>query len=72
MSEPRCYFFFAFFADFFLAAFLAGLFADFFATDFFAAADLPAVRAEDFLPVVALAIMVSPDDRLSSIGRAEG
>lgn len=68
MSEESGYRFLAafFFAVFFLAAFFAGFFA-FFAEDFFAAT---ARLTEDFLPVFALAIMVSPDDRLSSIGRA--
>jgi hypothetical protein len=50
----------AFFAVF-LAAFFAGFFAAFFAVAFFAAADLLAT-----LEVVALAIVVSPDDRLRS------
>jgi hypothetical protein len=61
-----------FLAVFFAAAFLAaGFFAAvffpavFFAVDFFAAV-LAVLAPEDVLPVVALAIMVSPDDRLSS------
>jgi hypothetical protein len=41
----------------------------FFAAAFLAAAVLPGRFAEDRLPVVDLAIMVSPDDRLNSVGR---
>jgi hypothetical protein len=54
-----------FFAAFFFAAFFAGFFA-FFAADFFAAMVLRALAE-----VSAMAIMISPDDRLSSIGRAQ-
>jgi hypothetical protein len=56
-------------AYFFLAAFEAVFLAPVFLADDFLALDLdddPFRAPEDFLPVVALAIMVSPDDRLSS------
>jgi len=63
--NPESYFFFAaFFAGFFLAAFFAVFFAAFFAVDFFAAAVL-------ILLLVAVAIVVSPNDRLRSIGHLQ-
>jgi hypothetical protein len=63
-------FFAAFFTDF-LAAFLAGFFAAFFAVAFFAATVVRDALPEDVLPVVALAIVVSPDDRLNPIGQSK-
>jgi hypothetical protein len=64
------FFFATFFFAGFLAAFLATFFLaaglrDFFAAAFFAADLLAALAPEDRLPVVALAIVVSPDDRLN-------
>lgn len=61
MSCEAYFFFAAFLAGFFFAAFFAaGFFAVFFAAAFFAAT------------VLSADIMVSPDDRLTSIGQPEG
>jgi hypothetical protein len=63
VSVVDAYFFFEavfFFAAGFFAAFFAGFFAAFFAVDFFAAALF-----------VDLAIVVSPNDRLRSVSRAQ-
>ncbi len=67
-AKENDYFFF-FFAAFFLAAFFAGFLATFFFAAFFAATVFRLAGA--FLPVFALAIMVSPNDQLTSIGRAK-